>query len=496
MIPFNAHTIEGFSERFLVDHYDERVATPQLHRDWWTLVTSDHPKISIAAPRGHAKSTALNHCYGLAAALFRKHPFQLKVCKTYTLACEKLEQATSELTTNERLIKFFQVKGFQRRRDEDIIVEMADGYTFRMVAVGADQSVRGMTFGTTRPTLIQLDDIEDPKEVLNPEVRDYTMRWVTRTIIPMGARRVQVRLYGTILHNDSVLARTLTMSTWKSVRYEACDAEISEASILWPERFSAAALKEIRQEFLESEEGYGLAGFNMEYRNLASDTTNSYFQPSDFHPMTEEDHKKVKLYYVGGDLAFSQKQGRDYTVLTVGGLDSDGILHIVDERRGRWDGNRVIDELYALEETWHPEEYFIEHGAIKATLGAALELRMRTEGYLNLTPNLIPTQDKAIRAVPLQARMRNRGIRWDTEASWFPDHKNELLDFTQAGTRGRHDDRVDADAWLAQGIRLMTAPPSQEQVEEEEYLRQLRETKVPDPNSIEDVTGYSYWRSQ
>jgi predicted phage terminase large subunit-like protein len=495
-IALNAATIEGFSERFLVDHYDERVTTPELHRKWWADVTDPHPRVGIAGPRNHAKSTALNHCYGLAAPLFRVHPFQLKVCKTYTLACEKVEQARDELSTNQRLRQTFKIKKFVRERSDDLIVELDDGYQFRMVAIGADQSVRGMSFGTIRPTLIQLDDIEDPKEVLNPDVRNYTMRWVLRTIIPMGARRCQVRWYGTILHNDSALARMLRMPSWKASRYEACDGDISPASILWPERFSRKDLIAIRQEFIESEEGYGLSGFNMEYRNLAIDVTTGFFRNEDFRPMTEEDHQASGLYYVGGDLAFSQKQGRDYTVFVVGKLDETGLLHIIDERRGRWDGKEVIDEMYRIEDMCRHlngsgvEEWFIEHGAIKATLGTALEIRMMNEGYLNLCPNLIPTKDKAIRAVPIQARMRARGIRFDTETSWFPGFRQELLEFTQQGTRGAHDDRVDALAWLGQGIKRMSTPLTEAEQEEAQYEQMKREFDAFQMVGRSSTTGY------
>jgi predicted phage terminase large subunit-like protein len=471
LIKLDASTIEAFSECFLLDHYDERVPTPEVHRLWWTMVTSENKYVAIAAPRGHAKSTALNHCYGLAASLFERHPFQLKVCKTYDLACEKLDQAKMELTENAKLRHEFRLKKFIRERENDFIAEMTDGYRFRMVAIGMNQAIRGRSFGTMRPTLIQCDDMEDEQEVLDPKLRQKSMRWLMKTLIPMGADRCQVRVYGTILHTDSVLSRLLKMETWESARFEACDAEISQKSILWPERFPREKLIAIRNMMVESEEeSSGLSGFLMEYRNIAVDYTTSFIRPEDFVPMEESDHKKNKRFYVGGDLAYSKNQGRDFTVFQVGGLDSDGILHMVDERRGRWDGKQVIDEMYSINEAWEPEEWFIESGAIKETLGTALEMRMRKEGYLNLCPRLIPTKDKAIRGVPFQARMRHKGIRWDTKASWFPAHRQEVLEFTQEGTRGAHDDRFDADAWLAIGLKRMVTAESNEEQEEREFL--------------------------
>jgi predicted phage terminase large subunit-like protein len=481
--PLNAWTIEGFCELFLLEHFEERRPIADCHRSWWRLMCDPHPRIAFAAPRGHAKTTGANHTFGLAASLFKAHPYQLKVSKTYELACERVGQAKQELISNAKLRDQFGFNRFEKDRENDFIAEFKDGYRFRMQAIGMNQAVRGMTWGTKRPSLIQGDDMEDDEEVLSKDRRDKGLRWVLNTLLPMGGDRTLVRIYGTVLHQDSVLVRLMRNKSWKSARYEACDAEVSPESILWPEKFSRARLLEIKQMYVDGNEdagsmaGLGVSGFNMEYRNVALNLESGFFRPEDFRPMTEEDHKRPKRYYVGGDLAFSKQDRRDFTVFVVGGLDEDGILHMVDERRGRWDGNEVIDQMYQIQEAWEPEEWFIESGAIKETLGAALELRMAHEGYFNICPKLIPTKDKAIRAVPFQARMRSRGIRWDTEASWFQDHKHELLEFSQEGTRGPHDDRVDAGAWLGQGIKRMNTPQSSEEEDEEDLWMARKEAK-------------------
>lgn len=485
--PLNAFTIEGFCELFLLDRFEERRPIADCHRSWWRLMCSAHPRVAFAAPRGHAKTTGANHTFGLAASLFQAHPYQLKVSKTYELACERVQQAKAELETNDKLRDQFKFKRFTRERENDFVGELEGGYQFRMQAIGMNQAVRGMSWGTMRPTLIQGDDMEDDEEVLSPDRREKGLRWVLNTLLPMGGDSTVFRIYGTVLHMDSVLVKLMKMRSWKSAIYEACDADVSEESILWPEKFSRNRLLEIKQIYIDAGNP---AGFNMEYRNIAIDTTSGFFRPEDFRPMSEEDHKKSKTYYVGGDLAFSKRERRDWTVLYVGGLDDEGVLHIVDERRGRWDGNEVIDQMYQIHEAWEPEEWFIESGAIKETLGAALELRMAKEGYLNVCPRLIPTKDKAVRAVPIQARMRSRGIRFDTESSWFEDMKQEMLEFAQEGTRGQHDDRVDALAWLGQGIKRMVQPQTEEEDDAEELWMAKREAKQMVTISGDRWTGY------
>jgi predicted phage terminase large subunit-like protein len=484
--PLNRYSVEGFVDTFLIDKYSDRQPITDMHRDWWRRVCSDHPRVAIAAPREHSKTTSINHAYGLAAGLYQKHPFQLKVCRTRDLAIEKINHAKDELLNNKNLNEMFQLKKFLRETEDDIIVEFADGYKMRMLAVGAEQAgLRGRSWGTVRPSLIIVDDAEDDELVLSPDRRQKLMKWFTNSLLPMGGRNTQVRMIGTLLHQDSLLNNILSNPSWYSVRYEACDENVSEESLLWPQMWPKARLELKKQEFIN----FGnLAGFNQEFRNIVRDTETGFFRPEDFHPMAEEDHKKPKTFYAGGDLAFSKKQGRDYTVFPIGGLDEEGILHMVDMRRGRWDGKQVIDEMYSVEEAWHPAEWFIESGAIKETLGAALEIRMRKEGYLNICPDLIPTQDKAIRAMPFQARMRARGVRWDMDASWFEEARAELLDFSQEGTRGKHDDIVDGCGWLGQGLRRMVTPASQDDIDEAEYWSAKRAARIDDGRS--SVTGY------
>jgi predicted phage terminase large subunit-like protein len=296
-------------------------------------------------------------------------------------------------------------------------------------------------------------------------------------------------MYGTILHQDSALASVLKNREWGGIRLEACDENLG--NVLWPEKFTRERLEAIKRTYIADGD---LSGFNMEYRNIAVDAETSFFRPSDFLPMSEEDHKRAKTFYVGGDLAFSKKEKRDWTVFVVGGIDDEGILHVVDERRGRWDGKEVIDEMYRIEEAWAPQEWFIESGAIKESLGTALELRFAAEGFLNLRPGLVPTKDKAVRANPLQARMRMKGIRFDTEASWFPDYKQEMLEFAQEGTRGAHDDRVDASAWLAQGIKTMAMPLNADEREEEDLRAAWASVRAVAAND-EDASSYDRMRA-
>ena len=111
----------------------------------------DNKYVAVAAPRGHAKSTAVTHTYGLAISLFRVSPFTIIVSDTETQAVQFLTDMKMEINDNSDLQALFGVGKFIKYTENDIIVEMDDGYQFRILAKGSEQSLRGLKWSGMRP---------------------------------------------------------------------------------------------------------------------------------------------------------------------------------------------------------------------------------------------------------------------------------------------------------------------------------------------------------
>lgn len=150
----DAELIEGFVNSLLINKFDKPVKTPACHKEWWQLCCSDDKYIAIAAPRKHAKSTSITFSYLLASVLFRQHKFVILVSDTETQATLFLGDIKQQLIENEDLIKLFGVKKFVKLAETDIIVEMEDGYKFRIIAKGSEQKLRGIKWSNMRPDLI------------------------------------------------------------------------------------------------------------------------------------------------------------------------------------------------------------------------------------------------------------------------------------------------------------------------------------------------------
>ena len=129
-------TVEGFTWGYLAANYDNPQPVPPFHTEMWKLCCSDEQKVAIAAPRKHAKSTAITHAFIMTAVLTRVKSFVLLVSNTEAQAAEFLISIKTELETNERLKKDWGVKRLLKDTETNIICELKDGHKFRIQAKG------------------------------------------------------------------------------------------------------------------------------------------------------------------------------------------------------------------------------------------------------------------------------------------------------------------------------------------------------------------------
>jgi len=493
MSNLTADVISGFVGSVLGNRFDGRSATPEFHKECWDLCTSSEKFVAIAAPRGHAKSTAVTLGYGLATLLFRERKFMLLVSDTESQASLFLGTFKQELQDNNELIDLFRIKRsenglvkFIKDSETDVIVECEDGHKFRIIAKGAEQKLRGLIWNGSRPDIIMCDDMENDELVMNKERRDKMRRWFKGALLPCRADSGIVRIVGTILHNDSLLERLMpndsdkrtqrvglkTFSTmkgmWKAVKYRAHNEDFSE--LLWVSKKSAAEFKMLYEEAVKD----GTTDiYSQEYLNVPLDESVTFFKRADFLAVREEDTKLKLHYYITVDLAISESEKADYSVFIIAGVDENKIIHVVDVIRERMDGREIVDTLLSLHRIYEPEAIGIEDMQVSKSIGPFLREEMvKTNTYLSLLPLKHGGKDKTSRARSVQARMRAHGIKFNKEGDWYPIFENECLTFP----RGKHDDQVDAFAYLGMMLDKLIEAPTIEEQEDYEYADELRES--------------------
>lgn len=482
-----ADLVESFAGTFLSPLYDQLRPTPPFHRECWKLYCSDERQCAVAAPRNHAKSTALTHDYTLAVALFREQDYIIILGSSEELAIEHLNDISNELHENDDLIREFMIKGFITDAKTDLIVECHDGHQFRIIARGAEQKIRGRKWKGKRPGLIIFDDMEDDEQVENRDRRVKFRRWFLRAAKQALRDGGKIRGHGTILHDDSMLSNLMRHKSWKTLCYRAHRSFDDFSGILWPEKFPESRLREIRQEFVEMGDA---AGYSQEFLNDPLDSSDAFLKKDWFLPMGNEDREAQKIICAAADLAVSKQDLANRTSITVGGKCSRNFIHFIDQHVGRWDTLEWIDKMFEVQLRWNPEIFFVEDGVIWKAVERMVHNEMRERDiWINIVP--VPSvKDKATRARPMQKKMRAGGTRWDKEKEWYPGMESEMLRFT-GSAQATLDDQFDSAGLLVKGFDILQPMAEEEDFmddDEIEFDRESKRKRLHDGRSV--VTGY------
>ena len=482
-----AKTLEGFQKTLLAPYFDDTTDTPECHRSWWEACCSPHKFVAIAAPRGHAKSTAITHSYTLAKICFREAEYVVLVSDTEAQSILFLADIKRELVQNEHLIDFFGVEDISRWTKEsetDIIIKFKDGHEARIVAKGSGQKIRGFKWKNKRPDLIICDDMENDELVMNKERREKLLKWFLSTLLPIRSKNGIVRVVGTILHEDSLLnsfmpkeqdKNTVTKGLctfslkeghWHSFLWKAHPSINDFSTILWPERHSEKELRAIRDMYVEKGQPEAYA---QEYLNQPLDETTAQFRRSDFKELKTEDKEKPVHFYVGVDLAVTEKTTSDYSCFVVGAITDDNDLQIRHVIRERMDSEKAVETILELQYLYDPMLFCMEKGQITNSVLPFLRKRMGETGIFVNMDLTASTTDKIQRVQSFRARARAGKVKVDQTADWWPDFLDELVGFP----RKKKDDQVDACSQLGLALNKMVEAPTLEEIDEDEYREEL-----------------------
>jgi predicted phage terminase large subunit-like protein len=478
--------IEALSGVYLSPRYDQPQPTPDFHRECWAIYCSDAIAAAIAAPRNHAKSTALTHDFGLATALFRAENYIIIVGSSEEMAIEHLNDIANELRENDEVIKHFEIKQFVTDQKTDIIVECNDGYQFRFIARGAEQKIRGRKWHGKRPGLIIGDDLEDDEQVENRDRRRKFRRWFFRACKQALRDGGKIRVHGTILHEDSLLNHLIKNPQWSSRLYKAHRSFDDFSDMLWPEKFSEARLRAIQDEFIKEHDA---AGYSQEYLNDPFDNEDAYLRRDDFLEMKEDHFDYPMLFYIGCDFAVSKEDHANRTSFTVGGLTIEPMLQIVDEHVGRLDTGQWIELMFVLDSRYHPDMFFVEGGVIWKSIEPMLNREMRERGHFLPIQVINPVKDKKTRGRSFQKRHKAGGIRFAKHASWYEGYESELMRFT-GDSEAVQDDQFDSTATLCIGLENLSKPEEEDFETEDEMNFEMQSQMLKSDGGRSLITGY------
>ena len=184
-------------------------------------------KVNVQAPRGSAKTTCCAIWYPLWRICFKAfqlaegvpdEKFILIISRNQPMAKGILENL-KRLTENPEIVRDFgDLAGRVWKKDE---CETANGVAVRVL--GRKQSPRGALVAGKRPSLVVVDDLEDPKRCLNPDLRLEDSDWLFSDIMfasDIGGN-LNVIYADTVKHPDSLSMRLTQTPGWNNVHFKA-----------------------------------------------------------------------------------------------------------------------------------------------------------------------------------------------------------------------------------------------------------------------------------
>lgn len=417
-------------------------------------------RLAIAAPRGEAKSTFVSLFFVLWAVLTGRKHYILIIADALEQAASLLGAVKDELEFNETLKQDFPGAGKGHVWNVGTVVTPGN---VKIQALGAGKRMRGLRHGPHRPDLIVLDDLENDENVDKPEQRDKLQSWLQKTVLNLGAAdgSMDVVYVGTLLHYDSVLARTLRKPLWKARTFRSI--------LRWPDRMDlwdawesllssrgeAEARRFYRQHRAKMEAGaevswpasrplYRLMCLRAEDREAfdseqQNDPLSANEAPFNGCITFWVDRSRDWLLFGAVDPSLGkQGAGRDPSAILVGGFLRESMtLDVVEASIRKRHPDRIIEDVIALHDVHHPLLWGVEAVQFQEFFAHVLVQRAAERGIALPVRPLVNSADKLLRIESLQPHMAQGRIRLHAS-------QQALIDQLRHFPRADHDDGPDA----------------------------------------------------
>lgn len=481
-----------FFGRAYFPHYFSK-PSPEFHREldaiWqqgvlkgrYPLTAADTKMISrlpgtrraVAAPRGHAKSTNLTFKGTMHSTLYGYKHYPIIISDSSEQAEGFLDNIRVEFEENTAILEDFGALAGSVWRSNVLLTKT----NIKIEAIGSGKKIRGRKHRNWRPDLIILDDVENDENVRTPEQRKKLKDWFDKAVSKCGDDYTDIIYIGTLLHYDSLLAKTLANPAYRSIKYKAV-IRFSQADDLWQQwetiftdlsnddRESDAlaffqahktAMLEGTQVLWEEKLSYydlmvmrvseGEASFNSEEQNEPINPDDCLFMEEwfDYYNEAEVNFGDPAFDFFGFiDPSLGKTKRSDFSaIVTLAKHKGSGYMYVVDADIERRHPDRIIADVLA-KERWlrasfghgyrklgaetNQFQWFLKEELAKASAKAGLYLPIE---------EVQQTSDKVMRVQTLQPDVKNKYIKFNRR------HKRLLEQLTQF-PMGAHDDGPDA----------------------------------------------------
>jgi hypothetical protein len=367
-----------FAHRLFFDHRHSH-ESPPFHHDMLDLYWSGQEQVVALCFRDAGKSTLVEETL-IIKALIKDFDYAVIVAATERRASDRLLSISNELSKNEIIEEVFgDVRGETWHSTRIIL---SNGVCID--AIGAGQNTRGMKYLNARPGIVFLDDVENNDvqndNVSTPEKREDLARW-WRAFVPSMARPHRIILVGTMLHEESMVARCVRSPRWKSIMVPIEHLDEQGVRIpAWPDKFPLDWIDAARA---EAEADGQLETFAQEYLCQAAAPQSRAFREE--HLKFEDRHHTWEPVFVLYDPARTVGSKSDATGKVVASVIG-GKIHVWEASANHWQPSELIGDIFATNEKYHPIAIGIEVTGLNQFIEQPLRQAQLTRGSLPLRP--------------------------------------------------------------------------------------------------------------
>jgi len=318
-------------------------------------------------------------------------PFVVLIEKTFREASEVLSGVRTEFSENEMIKAVYgelvsKTKlGFTPDKVKDAEGDMLIGGV-RFRAKGFNTPIRGMKAGEFRPSKIICDDVESDDHIRSEDQRRKYKENYTQGIVPSVDPHGHVKVFGTILSENSLLADLI--ESQGGMIYSAFDPNLNietdvdqiKATILWPDWWSYDLLK---QKYDEMQlEGLGGSRFSQEFLNRPLSEDNRIFKNEWLQQTFTDDDLKLRALarFVAIDTAESTNEGADWTFATIIDWDIENNWFVQHAKRKRVNTPELIDWIFEIWQVWKPVRIGVEKRAFEDQIKPWLKVKSEETG--------------------------------------------------------------------------------------------------------------------
>ncbi|MEC3417081.1 phage terminase large subunit [Bacillus thuringiensis] len=432
-------------------------------------------RVAWSVPRGHAKSAYLSNMYPVFSIVFNIRRYILILSETIGMSRKFIEWVSDQLKYNRKLREDFgellQPKKQLNAKDNIDGFETANGCYVQASSTGGQ--LRGSRYKNFRPDLIVLDDLESSKNTNTVELRQKTLDWFNKNIIPMGdVTRTGIIYMGTLVHASGLLPHVLDRADFDGKIFSAIVSE-PERPDMWeeyeeiyrnqenPDRMEEAIKyystnkdemdKGVRTlwndrfpyyKLMMEKVNIGSKAFGSEFLNKPIDDESaifkeSYFQFYDDKDLFDNAGRPLPLDLYGfWDIAVGKNSNSDYNaIVTIGRDRRTGVLYVLDAWAKKCPMHVALEVAEQKIAEYRHKIFGVETIQSQYDMFRQLQNRSRQRGFYSTKLKACnPRTKKEVRIEALEPLFENGTLRIKRSQRLlqdmllqFPQHDNDDL---------------------------------------------------------------------